>query len=97
MTASGIVTLAWQVYKPLFSLRISEKISSPDVEFIRGLPLIGTMFPPYFHSILGGVKRLGTVEAVQVKVIASLQRSATRAVIAMDGTGRGRPVVEKLL
>ena len=39
----------------------------------------------------GGVNRLSTVVAVHVKVVASLQRSAERAVMAMDSTGNGRP------
>ena len=67
------------------------KISWPVVESICGLPLSGTTFPLYLHSMRGGVNRLSTVVAVQLKVIASLQRSATRDAIAIDSTGAGRP------
>ena len=91
MPDSAILMIARQVYSPLFSFTMSLKISWPEVEFICGLPLSGTAFPSYLHSMRGGVNRLSTVVALQVNVVASLQRSAERAVMAMDGTGTGRP------
>lgn len=94
MPDSGMAMIARQAYSPLFSFMMSLKISWPEVEFIRGLPLSETAFPSYLHSMCGGVNRLSTVVAVQVKVVASLQRSPTEECpdIAIDGTGAGRPV-----
>ena len=86
--------IARQVYSPLFLFTMSLKMSWPEIEFIRGLPLSETALPLYLHSMRGGVNRLSTVVAVQVKVVVSLQRSPTEECpdIAIDGTGAGRPV-----
>ena len=89
-----MVTLALQVYTPLFSLVMSLNISWPVSEFIMGLPLAGTGSPSESNQVMVGVaKRLSTVVAVHVIVMASLQPSPSvvRDVTAVDSTGAGTP------
>ena len=89
--ASGIVRMARQVYTPALLLEMSLNMSWPVLLFITGsLPPEGTGLPPNSQVMVGGVKTLTTVVAVQVRVMASLQRSPLRDVIAVDTTGTGR-------
>ena len=89
--ASGIVRLALQVYIPTLILEMSLNTSWPVLLFIIGsLPLEGTGLPLNSQVMVGMAKTLTTVVAVQVRVMASLQISPLRDVIAVDTTGAGR-------
>ena len=90
MPASGMDKLTRHMYSPSLLPEMSVNTSSPVLLFMLGLPSDGTGLPPKSQVMVGLVKTLATVVALQVSVMASPQTSPLREVIAVDTTGRGR-------